>query len=65
VLVHTVPITVVRQYDAQRFDGAKLYDILSVHPMMIVHGQVVRNPYYVEAEVFLAKLAARPRHSDV
>ena len=65
VLVRTVPTTIVCQYDAQRFDGATLYDILSVHPMMIVHGQVVRNPYYVEAEVFLAKLAARPRPLDV
>jgi hypothetical protein len=61
VLVRTVPTTAVCQYDAQRFDGATLYDILSVHPMMIVHGQVVRNPYYVEAEVFLADLAARSR----
>jgi len=50
VLMRTVPTTAVCQYDAQRFDGATLYDILSVHPMMIVHGQVVRNPYYVEAE---------------
>ena len=61
VLVRTVPTTAVCQYDAQRFDGATLYDILSVHPMMIVHGQVVRNPYYVEAEVFLANLATRSR----
>jgi hypothetical protein len=53
VLVRTVPTTAVCQYDAQRFDGATLYDILSVHPMMIVHGQVVRNPYYIEPEVFL------------
>jgi len=54
ILVRTVPTTAVCQYDARRFDGAMLYDILSVHPMMIVHGQVVRNPYYVEAEDFLA-----------
>lgn len=65
VLVRTVPVTAVCQYDAQRFDGATLYDILSVHPMMIVHGQVVRNPYYVEAEAFLAKLKARQRPLDV
>jgi hypothetical protein len=61
VLVRTVPTTAVCQYDAQRFDGATLHDILSVHPMMIVHGQVVRNPYYVEAEAFLANLATRSR----
>jgi hypothetical protein len=29
--------------------------------MMIVHGQVVMNPYYVEAELFLANLATRSR----
>jgi hypothetical protein len=61
ILLRTVPTTAVCQYDAQRFDGATLYDILSVHPMMIVHGQVVMNPYYVEAEVFLANLATRSR----
>lgn len=54
VLVRTVPTTAVCQYDARRFDGSTLYDVLSVHPMMIVHGQVHRNPYYVEPEVFLA-----------
>jgi hypothetical protein len=58
LLVRTVPTTAVCQYDAQRFDGATLYSMLSVHPMMIVHGQVVWNPYYVEPEVFLANLTA-------
>ncbi len=61
ILVRTVPATAVCQYDAQRFDGARLYDILRVHPMMIVHGQVVMNPCYVEAEEFLANLATRSR----
>jgi hypothetical protein len=59
VLVRTVPTTAVCQYDAQRFDGAMLYNILSVHPMMIVHGQVVMNPYYIQPEVFLTGIAAR------
>jgi hypothetical protein len=59
ILVRTVPTTAVCQYDARRFDGATLHDILSVHPMMIVHGQVVRNPYYIEPEVFLAAKTAR------
>jgi hypothetical protein len=61
ILVRTVPATAVCQYDAQRFDGARLYDILRVHPMMIEHGQVVMNPCYVEAEEFLANLATRSR----
>jgi len=59
--VRAVPTTAVCQYDAQRFDGARLYDILRVHPMMIVHGQVVMNPCYVQAEEFLANLATRSR----
>jgi len=55
-----VPTTGLCQYDARLFDGKALHDILSVHPMMIVHGQVLRNPFYVEPEEFLAKLAASP-----
>ncbi|PCH60377.1 MAG: hypothetical protein COC19_06020 [SAR86 cluster bacterium] len=34
------------QYDARKFNGATLLQILKVHPHMIVHGQIVRNPYY-------------------
>jgi hypothetical protein len=59
--VRAVETTALCQYDARVFDGATLYDILSVHPAMIVHGQVFRNPYYVEPEVFLARRAARSR----
>lgn len=54
-LVEATPITAVCQYDARRFDGATILDILRVHPMMIVHGQIVRNPYYTRPEEFLAK----------
>ena len=55
-----VPTTGLCQYDARLFDGKALHDILSVHPMMIAHGQVLRNPFYVEPEEFLANLAAGP-----
>ncbi len=55
-----VPTTGLCQYDARLFDGAALHDILSVHPTMIVRGQVLRNPFYIEPEEFLAKLAAGP-----
>jgi len=61
LLVRDVPTTAVCQYDARLFDGATLYGILSVHPMMIVHGRVVRNPYYLEPEVFLARAQRRSR----
>jgi hypothetical protein len=43
------------QFDAKAFDGATLFDILRVHPLMIVGTQVVRNPYYVPPERFLSE----------
>lgn len=58
IAVREHPTTVVCQYDARRFDGGTLFDVLNVHPMMIVRGQVVRNPYYVGPEQYLAKHAA-------
>ena len=49
------PVNAICQYNANHFDGATLFDILSVHPMMIVHGQIVRNPYYVKTDEFLKR----------
>lgn len=40
------------QYDARRFDGGTLFDVLRVHPLMLVGTQVVHNPYYVGPEAF-------------
>lgn len=53
------PLTTVCQYDARRFDGALIMDILSVHPMMIVRGQLVKNPSYVQPEIFLPEYEER------
>jgi hypothetical protein len=44
------------QYDARLFDGATLLNVLKVHPYIIAQGQIVRNPFYVRPEEFLAKL---------
>ena len=52
--VKTCPCIAVCEYDARKFDGATLMDVLSVHPVMIVRGQAVKNPYYVPAKEFLA-----------
>ncbi len=49
----TQPVTPICQYDARQFDGATLLNVLKVHPMMIVHGQIVRNPYYMKPQEFL------------
>ncbi len=42
------------QYDSRRFDGATLLDVLRVHPLMLVGSQVVRNPYFMGSNEFLA-----------
>jgi len=57
-VVAQYPLTAICQYDARQFDGATLFDVLAVHPAMIVHGQVVRNPYYIPPEKFLASRRA-------
>jgi len=55
----TYPVNAICQYNASLFDGALLFDVLSVHPMMIVHGQIVKNPYYIRPEEFLKEYFAR------
>ena len=58
-IVGEYPITALCQYDARRFDGATLFNVLNVHPMMVVRGHIVRNPYYVQPEEFLKRRATR------
>jgi DNA-binding CsgD family transcriptional regulator len=49
-LLTSAPMTLLCEYDTERVDGTKLFDILSVHPLMVMHGQIMRNPYYVTIE---------------
>lgn len=49
-LVARTPMTVLCQYDTEQFDGYTLFNVLSVHPHMVVRGQVMHNPRYVEPE---------------
>jgi len=44
------PITAVCQYDARVFSGATIMDVLSVHPLMFIHGNVIQNPFFVTPE---------------
>lgn len=41
------PLTVLCQYDTRKFDGGTIFEVLNVHPMLIVHGQILRNPFYI------------------
>lgn len=59
IVLRDHPVTAICQYDANRFDGATIFDVLSVHPMMVVRGQVLKNPYFIPPEAFLAQRAQR------
>ena len=63
-LLTTHPFTACCQYDARLFDGGTIMDVLAVHPVAIVRGQLVRNPFYVPPETFLHELAHR-RHTEL
>jgi len=56
----THPVTAICQYDASRFSGATILDVLKVHPMMVVRGQVVQNPFYMKPRDFLKDYQSRP-----
>jgi hypothetical protein len=45
-LIEEAPMTVMCQYDLNKFDGGLLYEVLNLHPVVIVGGHVLRNPFY-------------------
>jgi len=55
LLIQEKPVTAVCQYGAAGFDGATLMDVLRVHPMMVVRGEVVHNPFYLPPADYLAR----------
>jgi hypothetical protein len=48
------PQVIVCLYDLDRFGGSLLIDILRTHPLVLLGGAVMENPYYVEPDKFLA-----------
>jgi MEDS: MEthanogen/methylotroph, DcmR Sensory domain len=40
------------QYDARRFDGAMLFNVLRIHPYVVAQGQLVKNPFFVTPQEF-------------
>jgi DcmR-like sensory protein len=52
-ILEQYPYTACCQYDAREFDGSTLMDMLSIHPVMIVQGQLVKNPYFMSADEFM------------
>jgi hypothetical protein len=59
ILIREHPLRACCQYDTRHFDGRTIFEVLRVHPLAIIRGQLVRNPYYVEPETYLEELRAR------
>lgn len=53
LLLKTHPVTAVCQYNTHDFNGATIMDVLKVHPLMIVRGSVMRNPFFIPPEKIL------------
>lgn len=47
------PQVIVCLYDLDRFGGRLLIDILRTHPLVLLGGAVLENPYYLEPDAFL------------
>lgn len=60
LLLQKYPVTAVCQYNAHHFDGATIMDVLKVHPMMVVHGAVIHNPFYIPPEEYLKDIKEGP-----
>jgi hypothetical protein len=58
LLLETHPITAVCQYDIDAFDGTTIMNVLKVHPLMVVNGAVVRNPFFVAAKDILQQIGS-------
>lgn len=54
----THPVNAICQYDVKKFSGSAILDVLKVHPMMVVHSQIVQNPYYMQPRDFLKEYLA-------
>lgn len=50
------------QYDARRFSGETIMDMLAIHPFLIVKGCVVENPYFTDPEAYLRRVSGRLPH---
>jgi hypothetical protein len=59
VFLHRYPQVLLCLYDLEQFsDGEILMEILRTHPMVLLSGQLLENPWYVEPEEYLATSSA-------
>lgn len=59
ILLRDHPVTAVCQYDARSFDGATIMEVLKVHPLMVIRGSVVHNPFFIKPEELLTRSNSR------
>jgi hypothetical protein len=52
-LLEDHPVTAVCQYDASKFDGGTIMEVLKVHPQMVVNGMVLNNPFFIPPDEYL------------
>jgi hypothetical protein len=53
--VPKVPLVVLCQYNVTKFNGELIVGVLQTHPYAVMGGVLIRNPYYVPPEQFLAQ----------
>jgi hypothetical protein len=59
VFLHRYPQVLLCLYDLEQFaDGEILMEILRTHPTVLLSGQLLDNPWYVEPEEYLATNAS-------
>ncbi|MBF0380130.1 MAG: MEDS domain-containing protein [Magnetococcales bacterium] len=51
-LMKNRPFAAICQYDARLFTGEAILAAMKVHPVMIIGGQIVHNPFYMDTATF-------------
>jgi hypothetical protein len=52
---------VICAYDAAKFDGAFIIDILRTHPMVLIGGMLMENPFFVPPSELLREHSEQRR----
>jgi hypothetical protein len=50
-VMERLPFSGICQYDVRLFDGPTILAILAVHPLLLLRGQILRNPNYLRKSV--------------
>jgi hypothetical protein len=53
--VPKLPLVVLCQYNITKFSGDLVVGVLQTHPYAVIGGVLIRNPYYIPPEQFLAQ----------